>query len=285
MHAVLGVVLAHVVDLQLPLLVRAGHAGLHELLVVLRPLAQRELRDLQDRGARLRVGAQAVPLALLLLGRPDRAREVPVPRRHCLGPLPLDEQPHVCYDLARVVVGHGGAPASADALRAVDEHHRHDRAVPVGLDLLAVVQLVVQDRIVQMGEDQARQWVEPGVDVPGTGRVLPALGPGSELPRRDQEVDVVGAHEILRHRDDGAGQGLLAVVVGAVLADVSDELRNLHVVAQIPLEAAEEDLPLGRLQAIHHGGHGAHEIVPRELDELLVYEIGVADLRLRVVHV
>ena len=47
------------------------------------------------------------------------------------------------------------------------------------------------------------------------------LKAGAELAARHEHVDVVGAHEILRHVDDSHSQRLLAVVVRGVLCNVA----------------------------------------------------------------
>lgn len=50
----------------------------------------------------------------------------------------------------------------------------------------------------------------------------------------------------LRHADDRLLEGGLAVVVGRVLGDVADELGDLAVVLELPLEATEQDLEYSR---------------------------------------
>mmetsp|Transcript_74018 Transcript_74018/g.163642 ORF Transcript_74018/g.163642 Transcript_74018/m.163642 type:complete len:312 (-) Transcript_74018:1512-2447(-) len=120
-------------------------------------------------------------------------------------------------------------------------------------------------------------------DVPGAGVVGSALDAGAKLPGRHQEVQVVGAHKILRHRDDGASQGRLSMMVGTVLADVADQLRYLNVASQVPLEATIENLPLRRLEPIHHRRHTSHDTILRELYKLQLHEVLVGDGGLGVV--
>mmetsp|Transcript_74387 Transcript_74387/g.188083 ORF Transcript_74387/g.188083 Transcript_74387/m.188083 type:complete len:238 (+) Transcript_74387:643-1356(+) len=105
-----------------------------------------------------------------------------------------------------------------------------------------------------------------------------------KLPRWHQQVDVVGAHKVLRHGDDRAGERGLAVMVGAVLTDVAHELCDLHVRPQVPLEAAIQHLALGRLEAVHDGRHAAHHAVLRELNELQIHKVLIRQGGLRMVH-
>mmetsp|Transcript_100496 Transcript_100496/g.283435 ORF Transcript_100496/g.283435 Transcript_100496/m.283435 type:complete len:237 (-) Transcript_100496:1726-2436(-) len=114
--------------------------------------------------------------------------------------------------------------------------------------------------------------------------VAAALEPRSELPGRHKEVHVVAADEILCHRNDGARQGRLPVVVRAVLADVADQLRDLHVTPHVALERAIEHLALCRLEAVHNGRHTAHDAVLRELHKLKLDEVLVRQRGLRMIH-
>lgn len=45
--------------------------------------------------------------------------------------------------------------------------------------------------------------------------------------------------------------------------------HHLDILAEVPLEAAKQDLPLARLEAIQHGGDGALKVGPRKQDQLL----------------
>lgn len=67
---------------------------------------------------------------------------------------------------------------------------------------------------------------------------------GAELAARLQQVDVVGAHEILRETDDGTVQGRLAVVERRVFKHVAGQGRHLDLVLQVPLEAGVQHLAL-----------------------------------------
>mmetsp|Transcript_120996 Transcript_120996/g.347655 ORF Transcript_120996/g.347655 Transcript_120996/m.347655 type:complete len:266 (+) Transcript_120996:2003-2800(+) len=74
-------------------------------------------------------------------------------------------------------------------------------------------------------------------------------------------------------------------MVGGVLGDVTNELRDLDVVLQLLLEAAIQNLALRRLETVHDRGHGAGGVVLRELDELFVDEVVVGQVILGMVHV
>ncbi len=53
------------------------------------------------------------------------------------------------------------------------------------------------------------------------------FGPQAELAVGQQDVDVVGADEVLRHAHDGAAERGLAVVVGGVLGDCTVCINQL----------------------------------------------------------
>lgn len=44
---------------------------------------------------------------------------------------------------------------------------------------------------------------------------------------------------------------------------------HLDILAEVPLEAAKQDLPLAGLEAIQHRGDGPLKVSPREQDQLL----------------
>mmetsp|Transcript_13089 Transcript_13089/g.34632 ORF Transcript_13089/g.34632 Transcript_13089/m.34632 type:complete len:337 (+) Transcript_13089:990-2000(+) len=219
----------------------------------------------------------------LLLAAHDRALEAGVIGDHLLQILVLDDPSAVRDHVADVEVRNGGGPASADALRAVHEHHGHDGAVPLRLDLHALLVVVVEHEVVLLAEDQARHGRQARVDVPRGGGVLAALQASTELPLRNQQVHVVGAHKVLSHADNRLGQRSLAVVVRGMLGDVAHELRHLAIVLQLALEASEEHLTLARLEAIDHRGDRARHVCLGEKDKLLVDKVAVAHLRHRVV--
>jgi hypothetical protein len=56
------------------------------------------------------------------------------------------------------------------------------------------------------------------------------------------------------------------MVVAGVLGHVAREPRDPDLRGQLALEAAEEDLALGRLEAVR-GGDGALEVIVAEVDE------------------
>ena len=76
---------------------------------------------------------------------------------HGQGFEPVEHPLEVGDDLVDVEVGDLGAPAGADALGAVDEHHGQDGAVPLGLHAQAVVEVGLQQRVVVHVVDQPRQ--------------------------------------------------------------------------------------------------------------------------------
>mmetsp|Transcript_8373 Transcript_8373/g.19773 ORF Transcript_8373/g.19773 Transcript_8373/m.19773 type:complete len:242 (-) Transcript_8373:2465-3190(-) len=143
MNTALRVILPDVVDIQFCLLLfPTRHIGLQELLVVLSPLSQRQLRDLQDCRARLCKGAMAIVLAFFPR-RFDTSCETTIPRLHAVHWLLLYELAHVRDNVQGVVVGHGCAPARPDALGSIDQNQRNDRCVPMRLDSLPFLNLVL----------------------------------------------------------------------------------------------------------------------------------------------
>ena len=52
-------------------------------------------------------------------------------------------------------------------------------------------------------------------------------------------------------------------------------MYHLDILAEVPLEAAKQDLPLARLEAIQHGGDGALKVSPRKQNQLL-QQFGIA---------
>mmetsp|Transcript_53685 Transcript_53685/g.174598 ORF Transcript_53685/g.174598 Transcript_53685/m.174598 type:complete len:732 (+) Transcript_53685:776-2971(+) len=280
-YVLVRVVFPDILHLDLRRLVAAREHGVKELLVVLCPLAHRQLLDLK---AVVCLVVLAPRIIRALAQRLDGARESAVPGFHGLHLLLGDPEAQVFNDGQGVVVRDVRAPTCADAGGSVHEHHRDDGHIPMRLNALSIFLQVGQHGVIKRGEDEPGPRHQPRVDVPGACVVAAALRAGAELARRGQQVDVVRAYEVLRHRDDGARQGGLSVVVGAVLADVADQLCNLDVRAKIPLEGAIQDLALGRLHAVHDRGHAAHDAVLGELDELQVDEVLVCDGRLRVIH-
>ena len=163
--------------------------------------------------------------------------------------------------LGRVVGGHEGGVAGADAAAAIYENHGEHGAVPVRLHGHAVVVAVVQAVKVVARDQRRHVGLQIGVDVAGRRGILAALQPRAELPLRDQPGQVIGAHEVLRHAHNGVVQGRLAVVVARVLAHVARQLRHPNLRLQVALERREQDLALRRLEAVHDVGDGALQIV------------------------
>lgn len=141
----------------------------------------------------------------------------------------------------------------------------HTRTVGYSNHSLAVASLATT-YLLELGEDVTRR-----------GTVLSSHPPCTELTGGCEEVDVVGAGEGLGHADDGSGKGHLSVVVGAVLSHVPGELGDLDLSLELPLEAREEDLPLGGLEAVEHVRDRPGVVSLGEENELLVNELGELD--------
>ena len=75
-------------------------------------------------------------------------------------------------DFSWVVIGDGGGPPCADALSSVDEHHREDGYVELGLDLHVVVLEIIQNVVIVWVENVPRQRTHLGEDVTRRGAVF-----------------------------------------------------------------------------------------------------------------
>mmetsp|Transcript_10187 Transcript_10187/g.28817 ORF Transcript_10187/g.28817 Transcript_10187/m.28817 type:complete len:406 (-) Transcript_10187:349-1566(-) len=290
MHARVGVVLLVIRDEGLLFLLHRLHEGLQKVLVVLGPLPQWKLHDLDGLLVNdVDDAAHGEALALVRAGAlGDHPRDLPleslVPRDHTLHRHSRDVTLHICGHVLWVVVGNGRAPTSANAVGSVEENEGKDWEVPLGLDALPVLVQVVEEPVVLLTEQVARQRPEPGVNVPWGGAILATLQPGSELPRWEQQVHVVGPNVVLGQANNGAGKTLLSVVVRRVLRDVSRELGDLDVGLEVALEPTVHDLPLAGLEAIEDTRNGPLQISPGEQDQFLVDEVLVRDLRAVVVQ-
>ena len=163
-------------------------------------------------------------------------------------------QPRAPVD--RVVVGHVRTPARRDARGAIDEPHREDRKVELGLLELAFVLNVGEQGFVLGAEDLADPLFGPHFDVAGAGCVLldASLPARAELPVLLKVAQVVGAYEVLGHGGDGVVERCVAVVVVHLLRRVRLELRHTHHVRSVgrPLFQARTDhLALPLLEPVH----------------------------------
>ena len=65
-----------------------------------------------------------------------------------------------------------------------------------------------------------------------------------------------------------------------MLGHISTELSDLDLGLEFPLEAGEEDLALARLEAVAQAGNRSRAVSDRELDQLLIHEVPVAQVLL-----
>lgn len=91
------------------------------------------------------------------------------------------------------------------------------------------------------------------------------------------ECTYVASLVALGHTNDCPVERHVAVVIRAVLPDVTRELRNLDFRLELLLEASVQHLALGRLEPVEDVGDGSAVVVLGEEDELPVDEV-------RVVH-
>ena len=74
------------------------------------------------------------------------------------------------------------------------------------------------------------------------------------------------------------------MVIGRVLAYITDKLCHFNLVLEFLLETTEENLPLARLESITERWDGSLAVSHREQDEFFVHKIFVPKSGLGVVH-
>mmetsp|Transcript_40081 Transcript_40081/g.111411 ORF Transcript_40081/g.111411 Transcript_40081/m.111411 type:complete len:211 (-) Transcript_40081:955-1587(-) len=195
-----------------------------------------------------------------------------------------EQPPYVPDQVSRVVVWDEGAPPDPNAVSTVDKHGWQHGAVPLRLNGEALFIEILQHGVVIRVKDRPCGRLQPRVNVTRRSMVLAALEPRAELSRGHEEVHVVGADKVLREVHDRVLEGRLPMVVRGLLRDVPHELSNLDVVLELLLEGAEEHLALRRLEAVDHRGHRTQDVVLGKLHQLLVDEVGVANVVLRMVY-
>ena len=119
-----------------------------------------------------------------------------------------------------------GAPAGADARGAVDENERQNGEEMHRLDGNALFLLGGEKCVILAAEKETRHRRETGVDVPRGGAVFAAEETRAELAVGLEEIEVVCADEILRHRHNRLVERLFAVVIEFGFADESDWERT-----------------------------------------------------------
>mmetsp|Transcript_55488 Transcript_55488/g.130249 ORF Transcript_55488/g.130249 Transcript_55488/m.130249 type:complete len:248 (+) Transcript_55488:1115-1858(+) len=196
MHRNLRVALLEVFNLASTRSVGRQHGLQHSLLVVLCPLLDRELGDLQRGRASLLNHAHGL-IANLVRRQDDTSLEASIPGAHVLHWLASKVPLQVRNDVPWMEVRKEGGPASSNSFGAVHKDKRERRNVPLRLDPLTLLDLEVQQGVVRGMEDQASDLLEASVNVTGTGGILTALNAGSELTRRHQQVHVVRSDECL----------------------------------------------------------------------------------------
>mmetsp|Transcript_68629 Transcript_68629/g.146958 ORF Transcript_68629/g.146958 Transcript_68629/m.146958 type:complete len:245 (-) Transcript_68629:2363-3097(-) len=221
MDGVLRVVLPHLCHSGPCFSAGLGQHLQQPLLIVLRPLLNWQLGDLQTHTTALHSNTGDVVLAGRFGHLRDRAFEAPIPRDHGLHRLPAEIAPNVRDDIPRVEVRHRCAPSRTDAVRAVHEEQGDHWAIVRRLDVYAFLAEVLEDRIIVLREHAAGDPRQLREDVTCSRMVLATLQPSAELAAGHEEVDIVRAHKVLRHVHDRALQGGLAVVVGTMLCNVT----------------------------------------------------------------
>ena len=83
------------------------------------------------------------------------------------------------------------------------------------------------------------------------------------------------AHIVLCHSDDGTRKTLLTVMISWMLRHITRKLGNFCFLDKVPLERAEKNFPLARLQAINHGGNRPLKICHWKQYKLLVDKVTV----------
>mmetsp|Transcript_19270 Transcript_19270/g.48231 ORF Transcript_19270/g.48231 Transcript_19270/m.48231 type:complete len:400 (-) Transcript_19270:1310-2509(-) len=250
------------------------------------PAAHGEFSDAD----RLRVVIDTANLTVDIVGLAsdnllDAPLEPAIPGSHWRGLGTLHHHLKVRNDVFGVVRGHGSRPARTDSIRAIHKNHGNNGAVPARLNRHPVLLLVVEKSIVRGWVQNSSNCRQIREDVPRRSGVFSSLQPSTELAARDQQIDVVGPDKVLSQPDNRSHQRHFSVVVRRVLRNVACELRHFHLRLELPLEAAEEHLPLTGLEAVHDAGNGALVVGHGEENELLVDEVGIRQLVAHVVEV
>ena len=255
------------------------------LLVLLCPDLQRQLDDIDRRRRKQPLPEHRKrPVELL----DDDPLPHTVPREHLLKRLAPDEPAAVRDDVVRVVVLDCRAQPRPDPISAVDQNHRDYRDVERRLYVLVLVEVYVMIALSTF-RNGAHMIVESRVKI-YSGAHGPSR-PLSELPRREERVDVVRAAVVLRHLVDRREQRLLAVLIRHLLADQLAQIRHLLLLHVVLLQARPHDLPLRQLQSVSDRLDRQLAVVGRENDQLLEdkvrqrYALDVLfDVRVRVVR-
>lgn len=97
----------------------------------------------------------------------DRAVETTPPWEHWYLFLSFHQQPDVRNDIFGVVARDVRAPTGTDTFSAVDEQHRENRKVILGLDQVVVILEVVEEGVVVGMENCSCDWGGFCEDIPG----------------------------------------------------------------------------------------------------------------------
>lgn len=136
----------------------------------------------------------------------------------------------------------------SDTIRSVDERHGNHRQVParkmsahcpirqpaaaadspIRLNALTVVVQIRQHSVISRMEDGSRNLRHVGENVTSRSSVFATLQARAELTVRVEQVEVVGADELLSQANDGALERDVAVMVGRMLRDVAGQLTDLR---------------------------------------------------------
>mmetsp|Transcript_18614 Transcript_18614/g.44047 ORF Transcript_18614/g.44047 Transcript_18614/m.44047 type:complete len:436 (+) Transcript_18614:973-2280(+) len=210
-----------------------------------------------------------VPLPILPLHLSAKSS---IRRRQFLHSLALDETFQASHDGQRVVVGALGGPARADALEAVHQHEREDGQKRRWLDEVPFLHLGLHNVHIFPAEDVWHQRSELSLDVPRAAVHVGPVQPGAEHSFGLEEVNVVGAHKVLRQSNNHLYQGFLAVVIAGGRRDQAHDLGDPLLRLQVP-HGPPEHFPLRGLQPIQEQRDGTHAVVGAEMDQLLIQEV------------
>ena len=157
-----------------------------ELLVVLRPRAQRQLGDFQRAfvSDMIQTSGDESSLALeYFFG--DFTFKVPVPWHHLLWLFIVQNRANVIDNISRIVVWNRSGPSRPDTFGAVNQNSWNNRHVIRRFNLLTIFIVVFQQSVVAFREYNSGQLRQTRKNVTRRRMVLPALQTRTKLTARD----------------------------------------------------------------------------------------------------
>ena len=203
-------------------LLSSSHQSFKECLVVLRPFANRKLRNKQSSF----VGTfnlslhDVASLSLASFGG-DLSCVAGEVWMHNLCLVAVDHSAKIGNDLTRVMVLNSRRVSSTNTIWSIDENHGNNGHVVLRFNRQTIIIQVVQECIVIGMEDGARNLLESREDVTSRGMILTTHATSTKLTSGVEKVNIVRSGVWLGHSNDGTIQRHFTVVIGRVLSNVT----------------------------------------------------------------